>query len=240
MGIELDNDSLSYLADHAGVAGSKLPPLTELSKTLGISVSKLREQMEVARALGLVEIRPRTGIQTRLYSLFPGLRLSLRYALAAGVGTFQEIKDLREHLETSFWAEAVQSLTAEDKQELLDLVHRAWAMLRGNPIQIPHAEHRQLHLTIFSRLENKFVQGIIEAYWDAYEIVGLNMYTDYTYLEDVWSHHEKMAVAIHQGAYDQGYKALIEHFAILATRPPGSHGLSEEKMETRTFVQDSV
>ena len=65
MTIDLQNDFLSYLADHAGEPGSQLPPLTELSQTLGISVSKLREQMEVARALGLVSIRPRTGIQTR-------------------------------------------------------------------------------------------------------------------------------------------------------------------------------
>jgi len=224
MTIDLQNDFLSYLADHAGEPGSQLPPLTELSQTLGISVSKLREQMEVARALGLVAIRPRTGIQTQPYSLFPGLRTSVRYALATRVGSFDEIKNLREHLETSFWKEAVQSLTVEDKLILQQLVKKAWMMLRGNPIQIPHAEHRALHLTIFSRLENKFVQGILECYWDAYEIVELNMFADYTYLEDVWRHHEQMVEAIDQGAYDLGCEALVNHFAILTKRPAGIHG----------------
>lgn len=223
MTIDLQNDFLSYLADHAGEPGSQLPPLTELSQTLGISVSKLREQMEVARALGLVSIRPRTGIQTRPYSIFPGLRTSLRYALAAGVGSFEEIKNLREHLETGFWKEAVLALRGEDKLILKQLVKKAWMMLRGNPIQIPHAEHRALHLTIFSRLDNMFVQGILESYWDAYEIVGLNMFADYTYLEDVWRHHERMVEAIDQGEYDLGYDALVSHFAILAKRPAGTH-----------------
>jgi DNA-binding FadR family transcriptional regulator len=240
MTIVLENDFLGYLAGHAGKAGSQLPPLTELSKILGISVSKLREQMEVARALGLVEIRPRTGIQTRPYSLFPGLRMSVRYALTAGVASFQEIKDLREHLETSFWTQAVQSLSGEDKQKLMDLVHKAWTMLRGNPIQIPHSEHRELHLTIFSRLGNKFVQGILEAYWDAYEIVGLSMYTDYTYLEDVWSHHEQMVDAIFKGDYAHGFEALTDHFAILATRPSGSRGVSDAVIESHKIVQESV
>lgn len=224
MTIDLENDFLSYLAGQAGEPGSQLPPLTEISKTLGISVSKLREQMEVARALGLVAIRPRTGIQTRPFSFFPGFRTSLRYALAAGVGSFEEIKVLREHLETGFWHEAVHSLTEADKLALQHLVRKAWTMLRGNPIQIPHAEHRSLHLIIFSRLENKFVQGILESYWDAYEIIGLNMFTDYSYLEDVWHHHEQMVDAIQQGRYEQGYEALVNHFAILAKRPTGIHG----------------
>jgi DNA-binding FadR family transcriptional regulator len=237
MTIDLENDFIRYLADHASEPGSQLPPLTELSQTLGISVSKLREQMEVARALGLVEIRPRTGIQTRPYSLFPGLRTSMRYALSTGVASFQEIKDLREHLETSFWEEAVNALTADDKQRLSQLVQKAWTMLHGNPIQIPHAEHRELHLIIFSRLENTFVQGILEAYWDAYEIIGLSMFTDYKYLEDVWSQHEQMVEAISKGDYDRGFEALVNHFSILATRPAGSRGFSDEVMETRTYLQ---
>jgi DNA-binding FadR family transcriptional regulator len=237
MVIEIENDFISYLAGHAGEPGTQLPSLTKLSQTLGISISKLREQMEVARALGLVEIRPRTGIQTRPYSLFPGLRTSIRYALSSGLASFQEIKDLREHLETSFWDEAVQALTMEDIEKLSQLIRKAWTMLRGNPIQIPHVEHRELHLTIFSRLENTFVQGILETYWDAYETIGLNLYTDYSYLEDVWKHHEQMVEAVQAGDYERGFVALIDHFAILATRPSGSRGLSNEVMETHTYLQ---
>jgi DNA-binding FadR family transcriptional regulator len=237
MAIKLDNEFLSYLVDHAATPGSKLPPLTELAQILGISMSKLREQMEVARALGLVDIRPRTGIQTRAYSLSPGLILGTRYALATGVARFQEIKDLRERLETSFWKEAVRSLQEEDIQRLSQLIERAWNMLRGNPIQIPHNEHRELHLTIFSRLDNTFVQGILETYWDAYEIIGLNMFTDYTYLENVWSQHEEMVQAIQEGDLDRGYRALIDHFAILARRPSGSYGFSDQTMETHTYLE---
>ncbi len=237
MSIQIENDFIRYVTENAGEPGSQLPPLTELSQTLGISISKLREQMEVARALGLVEIRPRTGIQTQPYSLFPGLRTSMRYALSTGLASFQEIKDLREHLEMSFWKDAVHALTSEDKEKLEQLIQKTWKMLRGNPIQIPHTEHRELHLTIFSRLDNTFVHGILEAYWDAYEIIGLNMYTDYSYLEDVWTQHEMMVRAIVSGDYDQGFEALVNHFGILAKRPAGSRGLSDELMQTRTYLE---
>lgn len=237
MTIDLENAFINYLAEYAGEPGAQLPPLNELSKQLGISISKLREQMEVARALGFVAIRPRTGIQTQPYSLYPGLRTSMRYALSTGQASFQEIKDLREHLEMSFWKEAVNALTDDDKQQLARLIHKAMKMLRGNPIQIPHAEHRELHLTIFSRLHNAFVQGILEAYWDAYEIIGLNMYTDYQYLDQVWGQHEKMVAAILAGDYDLGFQALVNHFGILATRPIGSHGLGDEVVESHTYLE---
>ena len=64
------SDFMRYLAAHDGAEGS-LPPLTDLSRELGISVAALREQLEVARALGLVEVRPRTGTRRLAYSFAP-------------------------------------------------------------------------------------------------------------------------------------------------------------------------
>ena len=51
------SEFLRYLAAHEEAEGG-LPTLNELSLGLGISVASLREQLEVARALGLVEVKP--------------------------------------------------------------------------------------------------------------------------------------------------------------------------------------
>ncbi len=53
----LSSDFLNYLAEtnREGEDCERLPSLQALSKQLGVSVSSLREQMEVARALGLIE-----------------------------------------------------------------------------------------------------------------------------------------------------------------------------------------
>ena len=45
-------------------------------------------------------------------------------------------------------------------------------MLAGTPIHIPHKEHREFHTAIYRHLNNPFVLGILDAYWDAYEFVG--------------------------------------------------------------------
>lgn len=169
--------------------------------------------------MGFVDVRPRLGIQTRAYAFAPGIKTSMRYALAIDPEIFQQIEDMREHLESGYWETAVSKLELADIRKLEGLVSKAWSKLRGTPIQIPHDEHRELHLTIFSRLGNPFVEGFLEAYWDAYEIIGLAVYTDYRYLEQVWMAHEQMVEAIAHGDHDNGHATLVKHFEILQTRP---------------------
>jgi DNA-binding FadR family transcriptional regulator len=204
------SEFLSYLAAHPE-AENKLPPLKDLSRELGIGVAALREQLEVARALGLVEVKPGTGMRRKPYSFAPAVRKSLDYAIALNKDHFLAFADLRQHIETAYWGEAVRSLTIEDHETLQDLLARAWEKLRGNPIEIPHPEHRELHLTIYRRLNNPFVTGLLQSYWDAYEAVGLNIFTDYTYLTQVWTYHQQMVEAICGNDVEAGYKALTEH-----------------------------
>ena len=213
------SEFLRYLATHEEVENG-LPSLKNLSTELGVSVASLREQLEVARALGLVEVRPRLGTKRRNYSFAPAIRQSLGYALALNNENFRKYSELRNHVEAAFWYEAVDKLTSEDKIELQNLITRAFEKLQGAPIRVPHEEHRNLHLLIFCRLENPFVTGILEAYWDAYENVGLNVFTGgYEYLQDVWNYHQKMVEAICEGNYQEGYNALTAHTDLLYHRP---------------------
>ena len=212
------SEFLRYLAQNRE-AEQGLPALSQLSQELGVSISTLREQLEVARALGLVEVRPRTGIRRLPYTFTPSVRQSLEYALRIDGSYFHKYAELRNHVEAAFWHEAVALLSAEDKQELSELVASANAKLHGNPIQVPHAEHRKFHLSIFRRLENPFVLGLLEAYWDAYEAVGLNVFTGgLKYLEGVWDYHARMVEAICKHDYEAGYQALIQHADLLYQR----------------------
>lgn len=215
---KLDSDLLRYIVARGFKPGDRLPPLEELSGELKISIGKLREQLEVARSLRLVEVRPQTGIRLTEYSFLPAIRLTLIYALARDPAQFEAFGVLRNHIEAGFWHEAVTLLTAEDQAELRELVRRAWDKLNGPPIQIPHAEHRDLHLTIFRRLENPFVKGLLEAYWEAYEAVGLNVYSDYQYLREVWTYHAAIVDAITDGNLDKGYELLVKHTSLLRYR----------------------
>lgn len=198
----------------------RLPSLQELSEHYGVSISVLREQLRVARALGLVEVKPRTGIRRLPYSFAPAVQESLFYAIALDRHRFDQFADVRRHIEKSYWHEAIAMLTEADMAELNRLLDRAWDKLHGDPIRLPHAEHRELHLAIFRHLENPFVLGILEAYWEAYDEAGLSRYEGLDYLEQVWSYHRKIVEAIEAGDFDASFRALVEHFELIDQRPP--------------------
>ncbi|MBL6979998.1 MAG: FadR family transcriptional regulator [Anaerolineales bacterium] len=214
------SEFFQYLAENLSNApdDDQLPAMNALSEELDISVARLREQLEVAKALGFVDVKPRTGIRRLPYSFLPAVWQSLAYAIEVDRGNFDLFTSLRKHLEMCFWHEATEGLTPEDHNQLRELMASAWAKMKGTPIRIPHNEHREFHLVIFRRLENPFVLGILEAYWEAYEAVGLNVYADYNYLTEVWNYHQEMVDAIVAGDLDTGYQALVDHTDLLYHR----------------------
>lgn len=214
---ELKSELLQYLVDQEISPGERLPALTELSEELGLSVGKLREQLEVARQLGFVSVRPRLGTRREPFDFYPAISTSLMFGLVTGEARFEQFSNLRQTIETSMWYEAVTRLRVSDKERLHRLVKEAWQKLRGQPVHIPNGEHRELHLTIFSRLDNPFVEGLLQAYWDAYELTELTRFADYQYWLDVWTYHQRIVEAIDAGDYECGLGLLTEHFQLLPT-----------------------
>ena len=219
---------ISYLALEAAKGTESLPSLNQLSEKLGMSVSTLREELQVARALGLVNVKPRTGIKCLAYSFKPSVLISLAYAVSIDTQNFRQYSDLRNHIEASYWYQAVSNLTSDDIDGLNSIIETAYKKLDSDPIQIPHEEHRRLHLAIYKRLGNQFVQGILEAYWDIYEAVGLNIYEDRKYLERVWLYHKQMVDAISNSDFLHGYQSLIAHMDLLFQREQQNSNLRFE------------
>jgi DNA-binding FadR family transcriptional regulator len=219
--IDLDSDLLDYIIREGFVPGDRLPTINELQadEHLGVSISKVREQLEVARALGLVEVKSKTGMKMRAYSFTPAVRLSLFFALAQDQRNFELFGEVRNHIEVAFWNEACERLLDEDKRIMRDCLDKAHAKLNGKPVRIPTEEHRTFHLTVFKRLDNPFVMGILEAYWDAYNAIELNRYSDYSYLQQVWNYHERIFDAICNGDYDHAKTLFIEHTNLIRFQP---------------------
>jgi DNA-binding FadR family transcriptional regulator len=209
------SEFFDYLLQTAESDTEKLPALKDLSQELGISISTLREQLEVAKALGLVDVKPRLGIRHQPYSFTPAVDASLCYAIQQDSAYFEDFVDLRRHLEFAYFPQSVDLLQDSDHLELRRLIKSAWKKLQGRPVRIPHQEHRELHLTFYKRLNNVFVFGLLEAYWDAYEAVGLNVYADLDYLEQVWTYHDQLAEAAIQKDKVLGLEILREHFNLM-------------------------
>lgn len=210
------------LADCEGEP-AKLPPLNELAKELGVSRGKLREDMITAQVYGVIEMRPGDGTYVCPFDFYTALKPIILYSIACNRQHFDRFYRLRAHIEVAFWEEAVSGLDDGDYQKLSAVLDRAESKLRGAPVEIPHKEHREFHVLLFSRLDNPFAQGLIKAYWDAYEAVGLHRYFEFSYYERMWSSHRAMVEAIHCGQYDEGKKVLLQHFTLLEDRLQDGH-----------------
>jgi DNA-binding FadR family transcriptional regulator len=210
------SDFLNYLVENQ--KEERIPTLAELSQQLGVGIAGLREQLEVARVLGMVEVRPKTGIKRLPFTFSPAVRQCAQYAVEIDPAMFQAFLDLRDHIEAAYWHQAVAHLNTEDHENLRSLVRRAKEKMNGQPTQIPHYEHRELHLMIYRKLNNPFVIGILEAFWDLYETNGLDIYGDINYLEQVWNYHEKMVLYLCSGEVDAAYQIMVEHKGFLNSR----------------------
>ncbi len=64
--------------------------------------------------------------------------------------TFQEYSDLRNHIESSYWYQAVAQLTSDDHEHIAACwSHWRRQKLKGNPIQIPQPEHQASCTCVF-------------------------------------------------------------------------------------------
>jgi DNA-binding FadR family transcriptional regulator len=228
---------LRYLVDHRIQPGSRVPPLSELSQELGVSVGKLREELEVARHLGIVSVRPRLGIRREPLDLHQALQAAMIFGLVTGELTFEHIRSLRITVESATWNEAVRRLTDDDKARLRVTVADAWRKLKGDPVHIPNAEHREFHLAIYRRLDNPFVQALLLGYWDAYEAVELTRFVDLGYWHKVWTFHERIVEAICAEEYEAGKALLIEHFGLLRSVTPSGSSNNGRSARTRLYLQ---
>lgn len=213
------SEFLLYLAEKASNGEEQLPSLNNLSKELNISVATLREQLEVARVFGLVEVKPKTGIRWLPYKFSPSILGSISYAIKVTPCFFEQFRDLRNHLESAYFYEAVTRLTKEDIEIMVDQVKFARIKIQQIPPQLPHVEHVKLHKILFSHINNVFLQGILEGYWEIYEDRGLSIINDLDYLDRVWRYHGRIVDALRIGDFSMALNVFMEHKDLIKWNP---------------------
>lgn len=207
---------LSYLAKIVK-EGKSIPSIAQLGKELGLSNAAVREQLEVARQLELVEVKTKTGIQVSPFSINPAICLASKYGIEINPELLWDLLSVRQHLELAYWQEAVVKLSNEDVEYLGSLVESAMTKIGKRPLVAPIQEHREFHLSIYRPLNNTYLNGILEAYWDLFHESEVRLYNDHTSLINVWNHHQKIYQAIVAKQYEVGYQALRTHFELVKT-----------------------
>lgn len=208
---------LDYLIDQYKTS-KKTISIDQIGKDLKISATSVRELIELAKTIGLVKIEPRKGIQLLPYSFSPAVSKSLQAALRFNQDHFEQFFHLRNQIEKIYFKDAVQGISQERISNLKEIVRKANSMLNEITPRIPHVEHRNFHLIMYKELKNVFVFGLIESFWDMYELAGLNLYEDLEYLRNVWRYHERIVEEIEKKNFDNAYSTLVDHVELIHKR----------------------
>ena len=211
-------DFIEYLLSFYRRGEKKLPSIADIADDLGISIPNVREQLAIAKHMGLITIQPRKGIAILPYDFSHAVSTSLYFAARSNYKYFKQYSDLRNQIEKAYFEKAASRLAKADLDDIFTIVDKAISRLNGNPIRIPHQEHKLFHLTIYKNLDNVFIDGLLDAYWNMYEMVGLNTYADIDYLQIVWKYHQDIAIAIADGEIHLAYQLLEDHIELLKER----------------------
>jgi DNA-binding FadR family transcriptional regulator len=209
---------LDYLISFHKQNKGSIPSIQSISADLGFSTATLREQMELAKNMGFISAQPRKGVELLPYKFTPAASKSLYYAVNLDYSFFFQYSEVRSHLEKAFFLESVNLLSQEDLCAIQKLVDAAFEKLNGDPVRIPHEEHRDYHLAFYSKQKNIFLTGLLEAYWDVYEQMGLNLYADLNYLKNIWEYHKKILDLSLEGRFKDAYHLLGKHMEFIYER----------------------
>ena len=214
---------IEYLLSLTQEGKNRLPSISQIGQELGMSTPCIREQMELAKILGLIQVQPRKGISILPYDFSQAVIKSLYCAIKSDNDYFHQYSNLRNQLEKSFFIQSATMLNISDISAIKSVVQNAKNKLNAKHIQIPHKEHRTFHLRIYSKLENVFVNGLLNSYWDMYEVVGLDQYFDLSYLEKVWNYHDRIIKNVAIGEFNKAYQILSEHINLIYKREDSTY-----------------
>ena len=108
---EIQHRLKEYILANNLQAGAPLPSETQLAGQLGVSRAVVREALRSLESLGVIHSRRGAGRYVSQFNLDPVLQ-NLSYGMLFDVEDLQEIIDVRERLEASFLADAIEATLA--------------------------------------------------------------------------------------------------------------------------------
>src|SRR5574337_1219031 len=181
-------------------SGEMLPPEAELARQFNVSRTTLREALRVLTSQHLI-------------TKIPGARGG--NLLALGGVRFDEVADVRQHLEVPSVRLAAANRTEEDLAKLAEIVSREKKASVDDP-EIPDLD-RQFHTLIAQATGNRVLAALVEALHHTTEPVHYLDLSPEVGRETV-RQHAAILRAIQKQDADAGAEAIVEHLTYLRHR----------------------
>lgn len=198
-------------------SGEMLPPEAELARQFNVSRTTLREALRVLTSQHLITKIPgaRGGNFVRsvdYHALGTVMIEAVGNLLALGGVRFDEVADVRQHLEVPSVRLAAANRTEEDLVKLSDIVTRQKSASVDDP-EIPDLD-RQFHTLIAQASGNRVLAALVDALHHTTEPVHYLDLSPEVGRETV-RQHAAILRAIQKQDADAAEKAIVEHLTYL-------------------------
>lgn len=199
----------AYIVQRGLQPGDLLPTEQALMDMLGVGRNVLREAIKSMELMGMVSAQPGRGTVLKPFSLDFIFQNVIFAAASEEDRAIADMLDIRKRLELGYMRQAFQSLREEDIRVIrahLEGIKRQWEEHR-----FFHADDREFHLAIFSRVGNGTLISMMEAIWD----VDANFKTEekLKHLDETIVKHENIVRALEAGNEEAFEAAMMAHFA---------------------------
>lgn len=145
--------------------GSKLPTERELAITFGVGRPAVREALKILDAVGLLEIRPGSGIYVREQKAAKDEK-SMALSLIVGMSDLVSLLELRKVLEVGTARIAAERATDADKKYLREAYSRLEAQVKNE--KVGAAEDYLFHYAVAQATHNQAIIKVFAATTDLY------------------------------------------------------------------------
>jgi GntR family transcriptional repressor for pyruvate dehydrogenase complex len=204
--------------------GDRLPPERELGRQFGVSRTVVREAVHALVAKNLLEAQPGTGTvvsQPSTQTISDSIRLLLH--IGRPHVDIRELAEVRQHLESLTAGLAAQRHTAENLQELSELIEQmAQSATVDRFVRYDMAFHLALAEATQNRLYAVLLSSIIDIVVDISVVASARPVTR----ERATNHHRRIFEFVKQGDAEGARQAMRDH---LVTFEETARQVAEER-----------
>ena len=199
----------AYILQNNLQPGDLLPTEQALVDMLGVSRNVLREAIKSMELLGMVSAQPGRGTMLKQFNLDYVFQNVIFAAAGEEENAISEMLDIRKRLELAYARQAFETLQQEDiirLRTILESIKKQWEEHR-----FFHADDREFHMALFSRIGNQTLMNMMAAIWDVDE----NFKTEekFKHLDETIVKHENIVRALEAGNEEAFLAAMMAHFA---------------------------
>ena len=212
-----------YIIERRLSPGSPLPSETEIAGELQVSRNVVREAIKVLQVLGIVETRHGQGTfvgNLSLQALVAGLSFRVLFEAPYDLQMLRELLEVRQILECSLVARLPEVTTPPYLADLrLLLASMDARAARGEDFP---EEDRAFHEVLYKPLGNKLIIQLLQAFWDVFHAVRLQLPVLSISPISLIEEHRKIVDALAAKDGEAAARAMAAHFGDIRSRLAGS------------------